>query len=119
MAHECEKETLLRATTLSERANAVRAAIALGMPLAEIEEFLDFVDATAKPGVAPASISTCSSTSTSSAVDTWIANSVLHGLASGFVPPLLGKSVSQVEPRCQPRITPGSSTSSGAPKTRV
>ena len=56
MAHELAKETLLRATTLSERANAVRAAIALGMPLTAIEEFLDYLDATKRPGEAPVSL---------------------------------------------------------------
>ncbi len=57
MAHERAKERLLRAATFPERAKAVRTAIALGMPLAEIEEFLDYLDATKTPGEAPVSLS--------------------------------------------------------------
>ncbi len=55
MAHERAKKTLLRAATILERDNAIRKAIASGMPLADIEEYLDYVDATAKPGEAPTS----------------------------------------------------------------
>jgi hypothetical protein len=54
MVHQGAKETLLRAGTPPERAKAVRAAIASGMPLVEIEEFLDYLDATKKPGEGPA-----------------------------------------------------------------
>jgi hypothetical protein len=57
MAYERAKETLLRATTLPGRVEAVRAAIAFGMPLAEIEEFLDYLDATKKTGETPVSLS--------------------------------------------------------------
>lgn len=57
LAHERAKETLLRAASFSERAEAARSAIALGMPLAEIEEFLDHLDAIKKPGEAPVSLS--------------------------------------------------------------
>jgi len=56
LAHERTKEILLRADTPSERANAVREAIALGMPLAAIEEFLDYLDATKKTGEALVSL---------------------------------------------------------------
>ena len=55
MAHERAKETLRRAATFSERTDAVRAAIAAGMPLAAIEDFLDDLDVTKKPGETPVS----------------------------------------------------------------
>jgi hypothetical protein len=44
MGHEKAKDLLLRAHTFSERTEAVKAALALGMPLREIEQYLDWLD---------------------------------------------------------------------------
>jgi len=44
MAHEIAKLLLEHAGTFLERAEAVKSAMALGMPLKEIEEYLDWVD---------------------------------------------------------------------------
>ena len=48
MAHEIAKRTLASAGTLAERAEAVRTAVLSGMPLNEIEAYLDWLDA--QPG---------------------------------------------------------------------
>jgi hypothetical protein len=45
MAHEIAKLLLEHAQTFLERTEAVRTALSLGMPLAEIEEYLDWLDA--------------------------------------------------------------------------
>jgi len=45
MSHEQAKRLLEQANSFKERLSAVRAAQALGMPLKEIEEFLDWLDA--------------------------------------------------------------------------
>jgi hypothetical protein len=44
MAHEIAKLLLEHAGTFLERAEAVKSALALGMPLNEIEEYLDWMD---------------------------------------------------------------------------
>ena len=44
MAHEIAKLLLEHAGTFLERTEAVKSALALGMPLHEIEEYLDWVD---------------------------------------------------------------------------
>lgn len=44
MAHEIAKLLLEHAGTFLERTEAVKSAIAMGMPLNEIEEYLDWVD---------------------------------------------------------------------------
>lgn len=44
MAHEAAKLLLEQADTFVKREEAIKAAIALGMPLNEIEEFLDWLD---------------------------------------------------------------------------
>ena len=44
MAHEIAKLLLEHAGTFLERAEAIKSAIALGMPLGEIEEYLDWLD---------------------------------------------------------------------------
>jgi DNA-binding transcriptional MerR regulator len=44
MAHEIAKLLLEHADTFLERAEAVKSALKLGMPLNEIEEYLDWVD---------------------------------------------------------------------------
>jgi hypothetical protein len=49
MAHEIAKLLLEHAGTFLERAEAVRVAMSLGMPLAEIEAYLDWLDATRGP----------------------------------------------------------------------
>jgi hypothetical protein len=49
MAYENAKLLLQQAGTFSERAEAVRRAIALGMPLSEIEQYLDWLDQTEPP----------------------------------------------------------------------
>ncbi|MGQ9576756.1 MAG: hypothetical protein ACUVUC_15725 [Thermoguttaceae bacterium] len=46
MAHEIAKLLLEHAGTFLDRAKAVEAALSLGMPLHEIEEYLDWLDAT-------------------------------------------------------------------------
>ncbi len=44
MSHEIAKLLLEHADTFLARTEAVRSALALGMPLNEIEEYLDWVD---------------------------------------------------------------------------
>lgn len=45
MAHEKVKQLLEQARTLEQRTDAVREAISDGMPLNEIEAYLDWLDA--------------------------------------------------------------------------
>jgi hypothetical protein len=45
MAHEIAKLLLEHAGTFLERTEAVRSALKLGMPLSEIEAYLDWLDA--------------------------------------------------------------------------
>lgn len=49
MAHEIAKLLLEKAGTFLERTQAVEAALQLGMPLNEIEEYLDWVDSIRGP----------------------------------------------------------------------
>lgn len=49
MAHEIAKLMLEHAGTFLERAEAIRVAVSLGMPLRDIEEYLDWLDATRGP----------------------------------------------------------------------
>ncbi|MFZ1935145.1 MAG: hypothetical protein WCB27_05170 [Thermoguttaceae bacterium] len=49
MAHEIAKLMLEHAGTFLERAEAIRTALSLGMPLEEIEEYLDWLDVTRGP----------------------------------------------------------------------
>jgi hypothetical protein len=44
MAHEIAKLVLEKAGTFIERTDAVRTALSLGMPLQEIESYLDWLD---------------------------------------------------------------------------
>ncbi len=44
MAHEIAKLILEHADILVERDEAVRAALQLGMPLREVEDYLDWLD---------------------------------------------------------------------------
>jgi hypothetical protein len=44
MAHEDAKLLLERAGTFLERTEAIKTAVSLGMPLREIEEYLDWID---------------------------------------------------------------------------
>jgi DNA-binding transcriptional MerR regulator len=44
MAHEIAKLVLEKAGTFLERTEAVRTALSLGMPLQEIESYLDWLD---------------------------------------------------------------------------
>ena len=44
MAHEIAKLMLEHAGTFLERAEAIRVAISLGMPLNQIEAYLDWLD---------------------------------------------------------------------------
>jgi len=46
MAHEIAKLLLEHAGTFLERAHAIEVALSLKMPLHEIEEYLDWLDAT-------------------------------------------------------------------------
>jgi DNA-binding transcriptional MerR regulator len=45
MAHEAARHLLEQALTRAEREEAIRKAMQLGMPLHEIQEFLDWLDA--------------------------------------------------------------------------
>jgi hypothetical protein len=49
MAHEIAKLLLEYAGTFVERTEAVNVAISLGMPLSEIEEYLDWLDSVRPP----------------------------------------------------------------------
>jgi hypothetical protein len=49
MAHEIGKLMLEHAGTFLERADAIRVAMSLGMPLSAIEEYLDWLDSTRGP----------------------------------------------------------------------
>ena len=49
MAHEIAKLMLEHAGTFLDRAEAIRVAISLGMPLSQIETYLDWLDATRGP----------------------------------------------------------------------
>ena len=44
MAHEIAKLLLEHAGTILEREEAIKTAIYLGMPLREVEDYLDWVD---------------------------------------------------------------------------
>lgn len=44
MAHKIARFTLEHAATFTERTEAVETALSLGMPLHEIEEYLDWLD---------------------------------------------------------------------------
>jgi DNA-binding transcriptional MerR regulator len=46
MSHKIAKLMLEHAGTFLDRAEAIRVAISLGMPLSEIEEYLDWLDST-------------------------------------------------------------------------
>lgn len=46
MSHEIAKLMLEHAQTFLDRQEAIRSAMALGMPLNEIEEYLDWLDQT-------------------------------------------------------------------------
>lgn len=49
MAHEIAKLLLEHAGTFLERSEAIKTAMSMGMPLDEIERFLDWLDATRGP----------------------------------------------------------------------
>jgi DNA-binding transcriptional MerR regulator len=49
MAHKIAKLILEHVGTFVERVDAIRAAIDLGMPLQQIEEYLDWLDAMRGP----------------------------------------------------------------------
>jgi DNA-binding transcriptional MerR regulator len=49
MAHEIAKLLLEHAGTFLERSEAIRTAMSMGMPLDEIERFLDWLDASRGP----------------------------------------------------------------------
>ncbi len=49
MAHEIAKLMLEHAETFLERAEAIRVAMSLGMPLADIETYLDWLDTVRGP----------------------------------------------------------------------
>jgi hypothetical protein len=44
MAHEIAKLLLEHAGTFLERTEAIKTALSMGMPLREIEEYLDWID---------------------------------------------------------------------------
>ena len=57
MAHEIAKLILEHAETFLERTEAIKSAMSLGMPLAEIEEYLDWLDvARGQDGLPPKSL---------------------------------------------------------------
>jgi len=45
MSHEIAKLLLEHAESFLERTEAIKSALALGMPLTEIEDYLDWLDA--------------------------------------------------------------------------
>lgn len=49
MAHEIAKLLLEHADTFLERTEAIETALSLGMPLHEIEEYLDWLDGSQPP----------------------------------------------------------------------
>lgn len=49
MAYKAAKELLCRARTPQKRQEAIREAMRLGMPLHEIEQFLDWLDSNQRP----------------------------------------------------------------------
>jgi DNA-binding transcriptional MerR regulator len=49
MAHEIAKLLLEHAGTFLERTEAIEIALSMGMPLNEIEDYLDWLDATFHP----------------------------------------------------------------------
>lgn len=49
MAHEIAKLLLEHAGTFLQRTEAVQAALEMGMPIDQIEEYLDWIDATKGP----------------------------------------------------------------------
>jgi hypothetical protein len=49
MAHEIAKLMLEHAGTFLERTEAIRTAMSLGMPLEEIENYLDWLDSSRGP----------------------------------------------------------------------
>jgi hypothetical protein len=49
MAHEIAKLMLEHAGTFLQRAEAIRVALSLGMPLRDVEAYLDWLDATRGP----------------------------------------------------------------------
>jgi hypothetical protein len=49
MAHEIAKLMLEQAGTFLERTEAIRVAMSLGMPLADIETYLDWLDTVRGP----------------------------------------------------------------------
>jgi hypothetical protein len=49
MAHEIAKLLLEHAGTFVERTEAVRVAMSLGMPIHEIQEYLDWIDSLRPP----------------------------------------------------------------------
>ena len=49
MAHEIAKLLLEHAGTFSERTREIETALCLGMPLREIEEYLDWLDSSRSP----------------------------------------------------------------------
>lgn len=53
MAHEIAKLILEHAETFLERTEAVKSALSLGMPLAELEEYLDWLDVARGQGHLP------------------------------------------------------------------
>ena len=56
MAHEIAKLILEHAETFLERTEAIKSAMSLGMPLSEIEEYLDWLDvARGQDGLPPKS----------------------------------------------------------------
>ena len=54
MSHEIAKLLLEHAETFLERTEAVKAALSLGMPLHEIQDYLDWLDALRGPATKPA-----------------------------------------------------------------
>jgi hypothetical protein len=53
MAHEVAKLMLEHAGTFIERTEAIKVALGLGMPLNEIEAYLDWLDSIRNAGSAP------------------------------------------------------------------
>lgn len=53
MAYEIAKVILEHADTVAKRVDAIKAAMSLGMPLEEIQDYLDWLDVVRPPGTRP------------------------------------------------------------------
>jgi hypothetical protein len=91
MDHDAAKAVLFQADTQAQRTEAVAQALELGMPLTQIQDYLDWVDATRAEAVQP-------KTSWLS----WFSDLIGLGKAWGFSNPSLTPEQSQVAHTSKP-----------------